>query len=293
MLFLLRALSAWPLWVLHALGAALGWIGWAGSRRYRTRIREHAALAGVDARTQRAAIVQAGCMAAEMPWLWLRESVSDADWVRWADPAPLDAVVAQGKPLLVLTPHLGCFEMAGRAFAERYGARMPFTVLYRPAKQDWLRELEATARARPHMATAPANLAGVRQMLRALRRGEAVGLLPDQVPPEGQGTWAPFFGRPAYTMTLVGRLARQTGARIVVIWCERLLWGKGFVIHGAPEVPPPSLAADADEDTIQQAYAAAVNRAMEGVILQRPAQYLWSYNRYKGPPVVDAAQVHR
>jgi Kdo2-lipid IVA lauroyltransferase/acyltransferase len=120
-----------------------------------------------------------------------------------------------------------------------------------------------------------------------------VGLLPDQVPPQGQGTWAPFFGRPAYTMTLVGRLARQTGARIVVIWCERLLWGKGFVIHGAPEVPPPAIAADADEETIQQAYAAAVNRAMEGVIRQRPAQYLWSYNRYKGPPVVDAVEPQR
>ncbi len=284
MISLLRWLSRWPLGLLHAVGAVIGWLGWALSSRYRRRMRDNAELAGVGADARRQSIVQAGCMAAEMPWLWLRPAqAGDAHCVRWPDPQALDDVVAQGKPLLVLTPHLGCFEMAGRAFAERYGARMPFTVLYRPAKQAWLRELEETARARPHMATAPASLAGVRQMLKALRRGEAVGLLPDQVPPEGQGVWAPFFGKPAYTMTLVSRLSRQTGARIVVIWCERLLWGRGFVIHVAPEVELPASDAALDDEAAQLACTTAINRAMEGVILQRPGQYLWSYNRYKGP----------
>ena len=96
----------------------------------------------------------------------------------------------------LLTPHLGCFEICAQAYAERLAQYGPITVLYRPAKQPWLREvMEATARGARALATAPASLAGVRQMIRALRRGETVGLLPDQVPPSGQGVWAPFFGQ--------------------------------------------------------------------------------------------------
>lgn len=284
MVFVLRWLSRWPLPLLHALGAVIGALGWLFSSRYRRRMSANARLAGVGRRGRLEAIVQSGCMAAEMPWLWMRRPTEpDAAWVRWEHPEALDALVAEGRALIVLTPHLGCFEMAGRAFAERYGARMPFTVLYRPAKQAWLRELEETARARPHMATAPATLSGVRQMLKALRRGEAVGLLPDQVPPAGQGAWAPFFGQPAYTMTLVARLAQQTGARIALIWCERLLWGRGFRIHVAPEVILPPEVPGEGEQARQSACATAVNRALEQVILQRPGQYLWSYHRYKGP----------
>ena len=95
-------------------------------------------------------------------------------------------------------------------------------MLYRPARKAWLRELVDTSRTRPGLAVAPATLAGVRQMMRALRRGEAVGLLPDQVPPDGMGVWAPFFGRPAYTMTLAARLVQQTGAALLLAWGERL-----------------------------------------------------------------------
>ena len=86
------------------------------------------------------------------------------------------------------------------------------TAMYRPARQRWLQEVVRTSRDRPGLEAAPANLSGVRHMLRALKAGHCVGLLPDQVPPDGQGVWAPFFGRPAYTMTLAAKLAQQTGA---------------------------------------------------------------------------------
>jgi hypothetical protein len=85
-----------------------------------------------------------------------------------------------------------------------------------------LAEWQTYSRTAPGMQAAPANLSGVRQMLRALRKGETVGLLPDQVPPDGQGVWVPFFGRTAYTMTLAARLAQQTGCAVVLTWCERL-----------------------------------------------------------------------
>src|SRR5947209_4016330 len=81
------------------------------------------------------------------------------------------------------------------------------------------------------LAAAPTTLAGVKQLLKALKSGEAVALLPDQVPPQGQGVWAPFFGRPAYTMTLPARLALQANAVLLLARSERLALGRGYVVH--------------------------------------------------------------
>jgi len=145
-----------------------------------------------------------------------------------------------------------------------------------------LRRLTDGSRARPGLATAPATLAGVRQMIRALRRGEAVGLLPDQVPPEGMGVWVPFFGRPAYTMTLAARLIQQTGAVPLLIWGERLAHGAGYRVRVS------ALGEDLPAtDPTQAESAAVINRAMERLIRQCPGQYLWGYNRYKTPRAAD------
>jgi KDO2-lipid IV(A) lauroyltransferase len=155
------------------------------------------------------------------------------------------------------------------------------TVLYRPARKQVLRKLEETARARPGLHTAPAALSGVRQMLRALKRGETVGLLPDQVPPEGLGVWAPFYGRPAYTMTLAARLQQQSGAELLLMWGERLPRGGGWRLHVRPAPPLPQ--AGADEQQHQLACATVVNEAMQALIAECPEQYLWGYHRYKQP----------
>ena len=279
MRWLLRRLAQLPLWLLHALGGWLGWLVYAASPAYRRRLRENAALAGLSAAARRASVAEAGRLVAELPRLWLRpRDRAIDDPVRWEGEALLEPWLDAGRGLVLLTPHIGSFEVAAQAYAERFGARQPMTVLYRPARQAWLRELEETARARPALATAPATLAGVRQMLRALKRGETLGMLPDQVPPAGQGTWAPFFGRPAYTMTLAARLVKQTGAAIAVLWCERLPRGAGYVVRAQPlAVPLPDPPGD------EAAAAAAINRAMEAVIRQQPAQYLWGYARYKQP----------
>ena len=188
----------------------------------------------------------------------------------------LQAKLDRGRGLVLLTPHLGSFEVSAQAYAEAFGRQRPITVLYRPARKRWLRELEETARARPALATAPATLAGVRQMLRALKRGDTVGLLPDQVPPAGMGVWVPFFGQPAYTMTLAARLVQQTGAEVALLWTERLADGRGYLVH-AQDLPQP-LPERGDE-----ASALVINQAMEDVIRQCPRQYLWGYHRYKQP----------
>jgi KDO2-lipid IV(A) lauroyltransferase len=234
-------------------------------------------------------VADAGKLVMELPRLWLRPREQPiTDPVRWEGAELLEALLARGKGLVLLTPHMGSFEVSAQAYAERFGARQPITVLYRPARQAWLRELEETARARPALATAPASLAGVRLLMRALKKGETLGLLPDQVPPEGMGVWAPFFGQPAYTMTLAARLVLQTGAAVAVLWTERLPQGAGYVVRAQPlPVPLPERAADGSID--DEAAAIAINRSMEQVILQRPSQYLWGYHRYKQPRQVESA----
>ena len=282
MRFLLGWLSRRPLWFLHAVGAGLGWLAWACSPSYRRRLRENAELAGIGPAARRQAVAEAGRMVGELPRLWLRPHEQPiADAVQWQGAEMLEQWLGAPGGLVLLTPHMSSFELAAQAYVERFGSRQPMTVLYRPARKAWLRELEETARARPHLATAPATLAGVRQMLRALKRGETVGLLPDQVPPEGMGVWAPFFGRPAFTMTLAARLVRQTGATLGLLWAERLPRGAGWRVHVlAPAQPLPQPPAGDVAD------ATAINASMEALIRRAPQQYLWGYHRYKAPRAV-------
>ena len=155
----------------------------------------------------------------------------------------------------------------------------PMWVMYRPARKAWLRDLVAGSRQRPFLQAAPANQSGVRQLLRTLRQGGYTAILPDQVPPLGQGVWSRFFGRDVYTITLAVRLARQTGAQVVMGWCERLPKGKGFISHFEPwdhaglQGTQVSL-----EDTVL-----AMNQHIEAMVRRAPGQYLWGYARDKQP----------
>jgi len=282
MLTLFRWLARRPLWLLHAAGALLGWLTFCLSPTYRRRFRENVQQAGVSAAAARPAIAQAGKLVMESPFLWMRPAHEPIrPPVAWSGDELVARAYAQGRGIVYLTPHLGSFEITAQALAERFATEFgPLTVLYRPARKPLLRELMAGARERPGIATAPASLAGVRLMIRALRRGEAVGLLPDQVPPDGMGVWAPFFGKPAYTMTLAARLIQQTGAVPLLIWGDRLPRGAGFAVRISAlneQLPEGS------DEAAQAESARLINQAMESLILERPGQYLWGYNRYKQP----------
>ena len=273
-----RFFSVFPLWLLHIMGAAMGWLAFAASPTYRRRFLANAALAGYSFAQVRAAVAHAGRMVAELPRLWLGAPLPSS----LVNEACVHAAYAAGRGIVFLTPHQGCFELSAQVAARYWSAeRGPITVLYRPARQAWLAKVMETARNRPGMLAVPTTLSGVRQMIKALRRGEAVGLLPDQVPPQGQGLWAPFFGRDAYTMTLAARLAQQTGAAVVLARCERLPWGRGYVTHF--ETLPAPLSDQMDEAVLQ------INQAMEHLIRQCPEQYLWGYARYKQPRAEAAA----
>jgi KDO2-lipid IV(A) lauroyltransferase len=267
-----RLFSGMPLWLLHAMGGLLGWLAFLGSATYRRRFLANAQVAGYGFMAVHRAVASAGRMVAELPRLWLGRPPR----CEWVNEACVERAYEARRGLVFLTPHLGCFEIAAQCVAQRYAPRYgPLTVLYRPARQAWLAGLMADARNRPGLETAPTTLAGVRQMIRALRSGHAVGLLPDQVPPEGMGLWALFFGKDAYTMTLSARLAQQTGASVLLCWGERLPLGRGYRLHFR-ELQQP-LASDLASAVCQ------VNREMEQLVRECPGQYLWGYARYKQP----------
>lgn len=272
MRLLFRLLSPLPLWLLHAVGWLLGWLAFVASATYRRRFVANAQQAGLSDAQCRVAVGQSGRLVAELPRLWMGPPVP----VQWQGREHVEAALQAGRGVLFLTPHLGCFEVTAQAYAQAFGQQgRPITVLFRPPRQAWLAPLVTGSRTRPGMDTAPTSLAGVKQMLKALKAGQCVGLLPDQVPPQSQGVWAPFFGRDAYTMTLSVRLAAQSGATVLLAWGERLSWGRGYVVHVHPLGEPLS-------GDVTQA-AAQINTAMEGLVRQCPTQYLWGYARYKTP----------
>jgi KDO2-lipid IV(A) lauroyltransferase len=117
---------------------------------------------------------------------------------------------------------------------------------------------------------APTNKTGIKQILKSLRNHQAVGILPDQAANKGEGEWADFFGRPAYTMVLVSKLAKKTGATVIMAFGERLKIGEGFNIYfkkvSLNEVSSPK----------------RLNQALEKQIKKAPTQYLWNYDKHKG-----------
>ncbi|MDD4929378.1 MAG: lysophospholipid acyltransferase family protein [Gallionella sp.] len=262
-----RLLTFLPLSLLHRLGALLGRLTYALSPQYAARIRENLQQAGFMPGDEllSAVIDEAGKSILELPWVWGRPYDEVLDKVlECRGMEHVEAAQARGQGTIILTPHLGCFEIVGLYVARR----MPFTMLYRQPKLRWLEGVMRAGRERGQAKLARADLSGVRLLYKALKRGEAIGLLPDQVPSGGEGEWVDFFGRSAYTMTLVGRLAKASDATVLLVSAVRQ--GRGYAISFEP------LQLDFSRSVPQQ-----INAALEQVIRAHPAQYLWSYNRYK------------
>lgn len=276
MVFLFRLLSHLPLAWLHRLGALAGWLAYLGSPRYRRNLQVNLGQAGIDPALRGPAAAEAGKQALELARIWMKSleetNAQVAEVCGWEF---VQAAQARGKGILFLTPHLGCFEIT----AQYYSAFGQITVLYRPPKQESLQQMILAGRKRQQLHLAPADLSGVRALIKALKKGEAVGMLPDQAPKVGEGAWLDFFGRPAYTMTLAARLS-ETGATVLMAWGERLPGGRGYRLHFHPPGQP------LEGDTL--ARAQQINHEIEALIRQCPAQYLWGYNRYKRPAGAEA-----
>ena len=98
-------------------------------------------------------------------------------------------------------------------------------------------------------------------------------MLPDQVPGQGEGEWADFFGRPAYTMTLAAKIAARPEVDCFLAFAKRLPRGAGYHLV----IRPLTRKLDGESATRR------LNRAVEELVRECPGQYLWGYNRYKTP----------
>lgn len=271
MVFLFRILGTLPLWLVHALGGLAGRLIYVASPTYRKHLQENMTQAGLDAKLFWPTAAESGKQMLELARIWLRtlEETNQqvVEVVGWE---LVEEAKQAGKGIVYLTPHLGCFEIT----AQYLSAFGDITVLYRAPKNATLQSLILTGRKRSNLHLAPADVSGVRSLIKALRKGQAVGMLPDQAPKTGEGVWLDFFGKPAYTMTLAARLT-ETDATTLMTWGERLPGGKGYRIHFTrPQ-------AELTGDTVNR--AGQINLEIEHLIRQCPTQYLWGYNRYKQP----------
>lgn len=269
---LLKIIALLPLPLIHALGVMIGWISYWTDKKFSRRIRNNlhksklASSAHKHARLVRLNVNETGKGILETLAIWVKSQRSILKWVKRCDGwHHVEDALAAKKGIIFLTPHLGCYEITARY----YTAQHPMTVLYTPARKSWLSDIMESGRERSKTTLAPANLSGVRRLLKTLKLGEAVGILPDQVPDLGDGIWATYFDEPAYSMTLVSKLVEATGATVLLAYGERLAWGQGFIIHIEP----------LNTETSPQ----DINNAIERLVRKKPEQYLWSYSRFKQP----------
>lgn len=278
---LFRLLARLPLGLNHALGAFIGRLVYALAPRYRRRLLENLSQSGLCAtpsdvrRIGYENAAEIGKGATELAWALFRPGEVEALVRQRHGWDAVEKLRAADRPIVFVTPHLGGYDIAGRVL----WARLPILAMYRPHKISWIDQLLREGRNRGAAPdgtnVAPATTAGVRMLLKHLRRGGCTVLLPDQVPGLGEGEWVDFFGRPAYTMTLLARLQEASGAAIVFCYAERLPRAEGYDLHLVPlEEPLP-------EDRRQA--ARVVNAMVEKLVSACPAQYLWGYNRYKRP----------
>ena len=269
---LLKLIFKLPLSLLHAVGIAVGWGVYLADKKFSRRIRKNLLTANIATNPnthiklvhQTAQEIGKGLI--ESLAIWLSPQSRIVKWVKgctgWEY---VEHAISAKKGIIFLTPHLGCYEIT----SQYVGAKYPLTVLFRPPRTKWLLPIMMEGRGQGNITLAETNMGGVRTLMKTLRQGGAIGILPDQVPNLGDGEWADFFGTPAYTMTLASKLAHTTGAAVILTFGERLSFGRGFHLHfellGA--------------DTSPQ----AINHAIERLVKLRPAQYLWSYQRYKIP----------
>lgn len=280
LLWLLGGLP-WP--VLRWLGALLGHtVRLLGLREARVARRSIAlCLPQLDddgqERLCRQNLVATGQTLTETLRLWTRQAADNLRLVRETEGVELlDAALERGEGVIIAAPHLGNWELLNQWLA----TRSPLAIVYRPPRHAWADTLIRRARAQPGVTQVRAEAAGVRTLFRTLQGGGMIGILPDQQPKRGDGEFAPFFGIPALTMTLLPRLAQRSGATVLMAFAERLADG-GFRIH---ILPAPAALSDPDPARA----TAALNAAVEQCILLAPAQYQWSYKRFTIRPEGDA-----
>jgi KDO2-lipid IV(A) lauroyltransferase len=277
---IIRLFSWMPYWLIQRVGTAIGYLLIWLPNSHKTIAQQNLAVAypllntGEQRQRLKQTLIALGKVTAELgaAWCWpykhLQPLLKEVKGQRL-----LEDAIAQQKGIIFLAPHMGNWELIGPIVSAQHAA----TFLYRPPNIPSVESFMVNARGRFGASLAPTNLRGVRSLIYALKNQEATVILPDQDPGESGGVYAPFFNRPARTMTLVSKLIQKTDSTVLFIVLKRLPKAQGFCLHYLPA--DPNIASQ-DE----QKATAALNRGVENCIQLAPEQYLWSYKRYRKPP---------
>lgn len=279
-LILLRALSWLPLGANHKLGAALGWLYVKLSKRNLHVIQRNLELCLPHKdHTSRSLLakqnlIETGKNVTELApfWLWSEEKVM-ALVVEEVNKHFLEEAKAQGRGVILATPHFGAWELCGLVVS----AREQMHYMFRPNRKAHLNAPMLKARERFGAKCYPTNARGIAGLVRALKKGEMIGILPDQEPAEEHGVFTPLFNVPAYTMTFMTNLTHKTNATVLFLAAERLPKAAGYRIH---YIKPDAEIFDKDPLLA----TAALNRCVESCIAIQPAQYMWNYKRFRKVP---------
>lgn len=278
-----------PLRVLHALGGVIGWIAWhlQGSRRRlalcNVRLCFPELSRAEQRRIARRSFGHYYKTLLEYPLLWTGKAERVHGLVAETCGGELvDRALAEGKGLILAAMHLGSFEAGIIPLSAHY----PLTGMYKPVKNRALDLLSQRGRSRfgaqlvaivKRQDPRQGKRAVGSQLLRALKRGEVIYVLPDRDPPRGHGIYAPYFGIRAHSPVLAPKLVQATGAKLLICVGERLPGARGFRISF--EEPPAGFdSPDLDVAT------AAINAALEARVRACPEQYWWAYKRFKRRP---------
>ena len=279
----MRLAALLPLPVAHAVGVLLGWLFYLVQNPHREVARRNIALCMPKLspkerrRMLRLSLIETGKTAMESPIMWLSSRERTLSLVREEiGKEVMQAALAKGKGVIVVAPHLGSWELVSLYCSTHY----PITSLYRPLRRPEVEPLVLKGRTRFGAELVPTDTKGVRSLFQALAANELVGIPPDQDPRDAGGVFVPFFGIQANTMTLVSRLAQKSGAEMVLAIAERLSWGRGFRMHYLP--------LQIEEESME-GHVAAITRAVEAATGRFPAQYQWSYKRFRTRPEGEGA----
>ena len=235
-------------------------------------------------RQVQASLIDTGRLALETSRIWYGPSESWRTSIRQVvGEEILQHSLQGGRGVILLAPHFGNWELLNAYL----GARYTFSCLYQPPKITALQPLLKRCRQRSGSRLIEPDRKGIRYLLEALKRGEVIGLLPDQVPERTGWVDSSFFGIPVLNMTLPCQLAARTGA-VMLLGVARRLDPEGFEIS-FQELPEIEYSASGRND--EAVCATRINRAIEEVVCSRPSQYQWEYKRFKKPRHISAARM--
>ncbi|ROR99017.1 KDO2-lipid IV(A) lauroyltransferase [Sinobacterium caligoides] len=274
----LRAMGLLPLRLLRGIGTAAGYLMWRQQGRAYKVTQKNIELCFPELDQQqrqqlvRRSLEETAKVGAELAQVWA------APWQRTRDKivevegqALFEEAIATGRGTVLLAPHLGNWEVLGLYLQDV----TQMTVLYQPPKQAALEWVIKSSRERSGSVSVPTNKRGVLSLIKTLQNGGTTGILPDQQPDLSGGSFAPFFGVQALTVTLVDSLLRRNGCVAVMGYAKRVEGGYK-IIFSAPDQ-------DIYHEDRDQALA-AMNRSVEACVRQCPEQYQWEYKRFNKQP---------